>query len=168
MWLDRHTYATPAYTTTLMGAMYTSAWPPAPSASQVPAVQYIAVYCSMLQYVAVCCSVYIAVCCSVVLCGAAYHSILQYVAVWCSILLHIAVCCSVYQRDFHCLATGAVRTEGRCFSKVSSLLYFVYQLTIEQSFWVNRPWSPGADVVYCGFCWNLCECTMTYSIQQSY
>ena len=43
----------------------------------------------MLQYVAVCCSVfqYVAVCCSV----------LQYIAVCCSMLQYVAVCCSVLQ-----------------------------------------------------------------------
>jgi len=45
-----------------------------------------AVYCSVLQFVAVCCSVY-AVCCSV----------LQCVAVCCSVLQCVAVCCSVLQ-----------------------------------------------------------------------
>ena len=71
-------------------------------------------YCSVLQYVAMCCSVLfadvggiqvgdlvqcvIAVCCSVLQCVAVYCSVsLQSVSMFCSVLQCVAVCCSVLQ-----------------------------------------------------------------------
>ena len=75
-------------------------------------------YCSVLQYVAMCCSVLfadvggiqvgdlvqcvIAVCCSVLQCIAVCHcSLFQCFAVCCSVLQCVAVCCSVLQRDVY-------------------------------------------------------------------
>ena len=85
--------------------------------------------CSVLQCVAVCCSVHVlvrvelwrtftntswhahagmscgvlqgvVVCCGVLQCAAVCCSVLQYIAVYCSVLLQcVAVCCSVLQRQ---------------------------------------------------------------------
>ena len=61
-------------------------------------LQYV---CSVLQWVAVCCSVCavclqcVAVCCSVMQCVTACCSVSQCVAVCCSVLQCVAVCCSV-------------------------------------------------------------------------
>jgi len=62
-------------------------------------LQCVAVCCSVLQCVAVCCSVLqqVAVCCSVLQCVAVCCSKLQCVAVCCSELQWVAVCCSVLQ-----------------------------------------------------------------------
>jgi len=68
-------------------------------------LQYIAVCCSLVQCVAVCGSVlqYVAVCCSLVQCVAVCCIVLQCVAVFCSVLQYgsmlqcLAVCCSVLQ-----------------------------------------------------------------------
>jgi len=53
--------------------------------------------CSVLQCVLVCFSVLlcVAVCCSVLLCAAVCCCVLQCVAVCCNVLLCVAVCCSV-------------------------------------------------------------------------
>jgi len=60
------------------------------------------VCCSVLQCVAVCCSVCsvlqcVAVCCSVLQCAAVCCSVLQCVAVYCSVLQCVAMCCSMLQ-----------------------------------------------------------------------
>jgi len=81
-------------------------------------MQSVAVRCSMLQYVVVCCSVLhcsradccsvsqygvssleqcVAVCCSVSQSVAVCSNVLQYGAVCCSALQCVAVCCSVLQ-----------------------------------------------------------------------
>jgi len=54
---------------------------------------------SMLQYVAVCCSVVqcVAVCCSALQCVAVCCSVLQCVAVCCSVLQSVAVYCTILQ-----------------------------------------------------------------------
>jgi len=72
----------------------------------------VAVGCSELQCVAVCCRVVARreqdgllslcatvakVCCSVLQCVAVCCSVLQYVAVCCIVLQYVAVCCSVLQ-----------------------------------------------------------------------
>ena len=95
------------------------------------------VCCSVLQCVAVCCSLLqcVAVCCSV----------LQWVAVGCSGLQWVAVCCSVLQLTFtnfcskltlrnsvaalHCGAHV-----NKTFSKVSSLLNLLCEMTVELAF----------------------------------
>jgi len=72
----------------------------------------VAVYCSVLQYVAVCyrslvtveypfdtLEVCVAACCSVWQRVTACCNVLQRVVVCCSMLQRVAVCCSVSQRD---------------------------------------------------------------------
>ena len=77
------------------------------------ACTHVAVRCSMLQCVAVCCSdasllmlnacthanthACVAVCCSVLQCVAACCSVLQYVAMYCSVLQCVVVSCSMLQ-----------------------------------------------------------------------
>jgi len=81
--------------------------------------RYVASSCSVLQCVAVCCSVllvnpsvhiakfkgnfgdrYVAVCCSMLQCDAACCSVLQCVAMCCTVLQCVALCCTV----LHCVA----------------------------------------------------------------
>ena len=73
-------------------------------------LQYVAVYCSVIQFDAVWCSnsTRLAqifrgyVCYSVLQCVAVYCSVLQCVAVCCSVLQCVAVCCGVLQRVAVC------------------------------------------------------------------
>jgi len=59
---------------------------------------YVAVYCSVLQCVAIYQMMRVsAECCSVLQCVAVFYSVLQCVAVCCSVLQCVAVCCSVWQ-----------------------------------------------------------------------
>jgi len=62
-------------------------------------LQSVAVCCSLLLCVAVCCCVLqsVAVCCSLLLCVAVCCCVLQSVAVCCNLLLCVAVCCCVLQ-----------------------------------------------------------------------
>ena len=66
-----------------------------------PHMYCLAVSCSVLQCIAVCCVLQclqcVAVCCSVLQCVAVCCSVLQCVAVCCSALQCVAVCCSVSQ-----------------------------------------------------------------------
>jgi len=66
-------------------------------------VQFVSVWCSVLQCVAACCSVLqcVAVCCSVLQCVAVWRSVLQCGTVCCyccSVVQCVVVCCSVLQR----------------------------------------------------------------------
>jgi len=95
-------------------------------------LQYVAVWCSMVQCVAVCCNgrivntsiyyfqqhvglallccsvlQYVAVRCSALQCVAVRYSALQCGAVWCSMLQCVAVCCSVVQ----CVAAQVACTQ---------------------------------------------------------
>ena len=60
---------------------------------------------SVLQGVAVCCSV-----CSVLQCVQVFHSVLQCAAVCCSALQRVAVCCSALQRVAVFNERGSVHT----------------------------------------------------------
>jgi len=73
-------------------------------------LQCVAVCCSVLLCVVVYCSMLqcVAVCCSVLQCVAVWCSVLQCVAVWCSVLQCVAVCCSV----LHCTQRIAHMNEG--------------------------------------------------------
>ena len=62
-------------------------------------LQCVAVCCSVLQRVVVCCSVLqcVEVCCSVLQRVVVCYSLLQCVAVCCSVLQYVTACCSVLQ-----------------------------------------------------------------------
>jgi len=65
-------------------------------------LQCVAVWCTVLQCGALCCSVVhcVAVWCTVLQCGAVCCSVVHCVAVWCTVVQCGAVCCSVV----HCVA----------------------------------------------------------------
>jgi len=86
-------------------------------------VSCYSMYCSVLQYVAVCCSVLqrVAACCSVLQCVAVCCSVLQCVAVCCSVLQCIAFCCT-WPSEFESHCSSAYDSLILCQKKRASML----------------------------------------------